>query len=101
MDELGYTTALALIEEEVDEQNTLNLRREDGLGHLQVFSDGTRARFYAGLRTEAPGVTGDQTTIGLELTPEGARQLAEALLEAADEADRAKGHDALLWNEEP
>jgi hypothetical protein len=100
MDELGYTTALAVIREQLDEQNTLDLRREDGLEHLHVFSDGTRAGFHAGLRTEAPNVTGDQTLIGLELTPEAARELAEALLEAADEADMAKGTDALLWNEE-
>jgi len=101
MDELGYTTAFAIIEEQLDEQNTLDIRREDGLEHINVVSDGTRAGIYAGLRSEAPRESGDQTLVGLELTPEAAREVAEALLEAADDADKAKGSDPLLWNAEP
>jgi len=100
MDELGYTTVFASLEEQRDDQNTLSIRREDGLGHLHIGSDATRAFLYAGLRTEK-GEPGDQTTVGLELTPEAAREVAEALLKAANDADKAETTDRKLWNEEP
>lgn len=100
-DEMFRNTVFAEIHEQGDEYNALKLQREGGTGHMHIQSDGTRVNLTAAIGSEAPGEGGDQTTVGVDLTPTSAREVADALLEAADQADLGESGDALLYNEEP